>query len=136
MRNPAFLNPSCFDQLNDEVNEEEVVRKASSEGSGDSSMFSSALAHIQSNSNKVGSDPKASQDPFVDEIVVWQHHEPISEDEAAEATEAHRKIYSERNSQGLNASSLGSAAALQVQSSPRHLPASDRSPVKPPTYRS
>ena len=30
------------------VNEDEVVQKASSEGSGDSSLFSSALKHINS----------------------------------------------------------------------------------------
>jgi hypothetical protein len=38
------------------VNEDEVVKKASSEGSGDSSMFSSALAHINSSPDKVRSD--------------------------------------------------------------------------------
>jgi len=72
-------------------NEDEVVKKASSQGSGDSSMFSSALAHISSNPSK--------------------HHEPIDEDEA---TEAHRKVYNQGSTEGLSASSMGSAAALQV----------------------
>lgn len=72
-------------------NEEEVVKKASSHGSGDSSMFTSALAHINSNPSK--------------------HQEPIDEEEV---TEAHRKLYQEKSSDGLSASSMGSAAALQV----------------------
>jgi len=72
-------------------NEQEVIEKASSHSSGDSSMFSSALAHINSNSDK--------------------HREPIDEEEA---TEAHRKIYKEGSSDGLSAKSMGSAAALQV----------------------
>jgi hypothetical protein len=72
-------------------NEDEVVKKASSEGSGDSSMFSSALAHINSSPDK--------------------HEEPIDEEEV---TEAHRKVYSERSTSGMSASSMGSAAALEV----------------------
>ena len=39
-----------------EVNEEEVVKKASSEGSGDSSLFTSALAYINSSSDKASPD--------------------------------------------------------------------------------
>jgi len=73
------------------LDEEEVVNRASSHGSGDSSLFSSALSHINS-------DPR-------------KHHEPIDEEGA---TEAHRKIYQEGSSEGVNASSMGSAAALQV----------------------
>jgi len=70
-------------------NEEEVVKKASSEGSGDASMFSSALAYVSSS----------------------KHEEPIDE---KEATEAHRQIYDERSTSGMSASSMGSAAALEV----------------------
>jgi len=73
------------------LDEEEVVKKASSEGSGDSSMFSSALGFINS-------DPK-------------KHHEPIDEEVA---TEAHRKVYSEGSTSGMNANSMGMAAAMEV----------------------
>ncbi|KAF9648506.1 hypothetical protein BDM02DRAFT_3115270 [Thelephora ganbajun] len=77
-------NPHLFD-------EDEVVKKASSHGSGDSSLFSSALAHINSNRSK--------------------HEEPIDEEGV---TGAHRKIYQEKSTSGMSASSLGSAAALEI----------------------
>ena len=54
----AYLTAlSCVCVFVCEVNEEEVVKKASSEGSGDPSLFSSALAHINSSSDKAGSGP-------------------------------------------------------------------------------
>jgi len=72
-------------------NESEVVSKASSEGSGDPSMFSSALAFINSSPDK--------------------HEEPIDEERA---TEAHNLAYSERSPHGLSANSMGTAAAMEI----------------------
>jgi len=73
-------------------NEQDVVNKAASHSSEDPSMFSSALSHISSNSH--------------------QHNQPIDEEEV---TDAHRKIYQQGGSaDGLSASSMGSAAALQA----------------------
>jgi hypothetical protein len=41
-----------------------------------------------------------------------QHHEPIDEDEVQNA---HRKAYEQDSAEGMSASSMGSAAALQVR---------------------
>ena len=43
---------SLIDKTHGTVDEHEVVAKASSEGSGDSSLFSSALKYVNSNSSK------------------------------------------------------------------------------------
>ena len=40
-----------------------------------------------------------------------QHDEPINEEQA---TEAHRKVYTERSTSGMSASSMGTAAAMEV----------------------
>jgi len=72
-------------------NEDEVVTKAASEKPGDASMFSSAMSFINSSSDK--------------------HEEPIDADHA---TEVHRKVYEEKSAGGMSASSLGTAAAMEV----------------------
>jgi hypothetical protein len=41
-----------------------------------------------------------------------QHHEPIDEDEVQNA---HRQAYEQDSAEGMSASSMGSAAALQVR---------------------
>ncbi|KAI0308164.1 hypothetical protein B0F90DRAFT_1680642 [Multifurca ochricompacta] len=73
------------------INHDEVVQAAQTHGSGDSSLFSSALSFIDQHKG--------------------QHHDPI--DEGA-VQESHRKAYDEGSGRDLPASSLGSAAALQV----------------------
>ncbi|KAH9081696.1 hypothetical protein EDB83DRAFT_2334293 [Lactarius deliciosus] len=69
---------------------DEVVRTAKTHGSGDDSLFSSALSYVHDNKG--------------------QHQDPIDEDEVQEA---HRKAY-DNSDKDLPASSLGSAAALEV----------------------
>ncbi|KAI0801094.1 hypothetical protein C8Q74DRAFT_1444828 [Fomes fomentarius] len=74
-----------------DFDEDEVVNTASREGRGDSSLFSSALGFLKGNKE--------------------EHERPIDEEDVQRA---HRKAYDEGSPSSLNASSLGSAAALQV----------------------
>ncbi|KAI0082088.1 hypothetical protein K474DRAFT_1681462 [Panus rudis PR-1116 ss-1] len=74
-----------------DLDEDEVVNIASKEGSGDKSLFSSALGFIKQN--------------------VGDHDKPVDEERVVQS---HRKVYEEDSASGLPASSLGSAAALQV----------------------
>nr|BCB28861.1 beta-flanking protein [Mycoleptodonoides aitchisonii] len=73
-----------------QFNEEEVVNTASREGSGDSSLFSSALGFLNHNKE--------------------EHERPINEEHVQDA---HRQAYQEGSASSLSASSMGSAAALQ-----------------------
>jgi hypothetical protein len=75
----------------DDFDHDGAVRKASEHGSGDSSLFSTALSFLSEN--------KSHQNNPIDE---------------ADATRAHEKAYNEGKPGDLNASSLGSAAALQI----------------------
>ncbi|KAF9454098.1 hypothetical protein P691DRAFT_810812 [Macrolepiota fuliginosa MF-IS2] len=70
---------------------DEVVRTAEKSGSGDSSLFSSALSFLHDNK-------KAHEEPFDDE----------------EVTRAHNKIYNQNDTSGLSSKLLGSAAALEI----------------------
>ncbi|KAL1748514.1 hypothetical protein HDZ31DRAFT_79636 [Schizophyllum fasciatum] len=74
-----------------DFDDDDVVRKASSQSSGDSSLFSTALSFINSNKGK--------------------HEEPIDEEDV---TKTHKKVYDDDDTSDVNAKSLGSAAALQV----------------------
>ncbi|KAH9968606.1 hypothetical protein BC827DRAFT_266726 [Russula dissimulans] len=74
-----------------QIDHDEAVRHAQTHGSGDSSLFSSALSFVHQNPD--------------------QHGHPIDEEAVQQA---HRQAYEEGNARGLPASSLGSAAALQV----------------------
>ncbi|KAH8099335.1 hypothetical protein BXZ70DRAFT_1009149 [Cristinia sonorae] len=70
---------------------DEVVGTASRNGSGDSSLFSSALSFIKQNQN--------------------EHERPVDEDEVVRS---HKKAYEKNEASNMSASSLGSAAALQI----------------------
>ncbi|KAI0068142.1 hypothetical protein BV25DRAFT_1867189 [Artomyces pyxidatus] len=74
-----------------QFNEDEVVQTAQNHGSGDSGMFQSALGFLHQNKS--------------------QHGEPV--DEAA-VQDSHQKAYHQGAAGDLDASSMGSAAALQV----------------------
>ncbi|RPD55902.1 hypothetical protein L227DRAFT_579380 [Lentinus tigrinus ALCF2SS1-6] len=74
-----------------EFDEDEVVNTASREGSGDNSLFSSALGFLKQNKD--------------------EHEQPIDEEGVQHA---HRKAYEEDSAGSLSAGSLGSAAAMQV----------------------
>ncbi|CDO72953.1 hypothetical protein BN946_scf185007.g7 [Trametes cinnabarina] len=74
-----------------QFDDDEVVNTARREGSGDSSLFSSALSFVKQNKTA--------------------HQEPIDEEGVQHA---HRKAYEEGSAGSLSAGSLGSAAALQV----------------------
>ncbi|TFK56664.1 hypothetical protein OE88DRAFT_1650064 [Heliocybe sulcata] len=74
-----------------DIDHDEAVRTASSQGSGDSSLFSSAMGFLSSNKS--------------------QHSQPVDEQGVQDA---HRKVYQEGDGSGLDASLLGSAAALQA----------------------
>ncbi|KAJ3006363.1 hypothetical protein NUW54_g3965 [Trametes sanguinea] len=74
-----------------QFDDDEVVNTASREGSGDTSLFSSALSFIKQNKSA--------------------HEEPIDEEGVQHA---HRKAYEEGSAGSLSAGSLGSAAAMQV----------------------
>ncbi|KAI0673309.1 hypothetical protein C8Q78DRAFT_1016545 [Trametes maxima] len=84
-------NHSNGTQDRPQFDDDEVVNTASREGSGDNSLFSSALSFIKQNKG--------------------EHEQPIDE---ADVQHAHRKAYEEDSANSLNAGSLGSAAALQV----------------------
>ncbi|KAI0296250.1 hypothetical protein BC826DRAFT_1006087 [Russula brevipes] len=74
-----------------EIDHEEAVRTAQHHGSGDSSLFSSALSHIHHNKDN--------------------HSDPVDEEAVQNA---HRQAYDEGSGRSLSASSMGSAAALQA----------------------
>ncbi|KAL0566517.1 Chitinase 2 [Marasmius crinis-equi] len=72
-------------------NDDEVVRSAEQHGSGDSSLFKTALGFISENKES--------------------HQQPVNEEHA---TRAHQQAYQENNASNMDAHSLGSAAALQA----------------------
>ncbi|KAI0697609.1 hypothetical protein BC835DRAFT_1337942 [Cytidiella melzeri] len=74
-----------------QFDENEVVNTASEQGSGDPSMFSSALSFLGNHSD--------------------QHEQPINEEHV---TNAYQQAYGQGNASSLSASSMGSAAALQA----------------------
>lgn len=80
------------------VNQDEVVQSAAQNGSGDPSMFSHAMQHVQSQTQ--------------------EHEEPIDEEHV---TNAHKQAYENGNAGSLSAGSMGSAAALQVRIPLHHL---------------
>ncbi|KAJ2921314.1 hypothetical protein H1R20_g15785, partial [Candolleomyces eurysporus] len=80
--------PSCEIRF---VDKDEVVKTAEQHGSGESSLFATALSFLSDNKEK--------------------EQEPLDEDKV---TKAHDKVYNEGKTSGLSASALGSAAALQV----------------------
>jgi len=67
------------------------VNNAAQQGSGDSSLFSSALAHITQHSS--------------------EHTQPIDEQHVQDA---HKTAYQDGNAGNLGASSMGAAAAMQA----------------------
>jgi len=73
------------------IDKNEAINTAKAHGSGDSSLFDTALSFLSNN--------KSTQ------------QEPINEDEV---TKAHDKVYNQGNTSGLSANLLGSAAAMQV----------------------
>ncbi|KAF8922092.1 hypothetical protein CPB85DRAFT_1265850 [Mucidula mucida] len=70
---------------------DEVVKTAEKHGSGDSSLFETALSFLSDNKSK--------------------HGEAVDEEDA---TKAHKKAYEDGSASNLSASSMGSAAALQA----------------------
>ncbi|KIP12078.1 hypothetical protein PHLGIDRAFT_82728 [Phlebiopsis gigantea 11061_1 CR5-6] len=74
-----------------QLDHDEVVNNASSQGSGDRSLFSSALGFINQNQE--------------------EHERPVNEQHVQEA---HSQAYSQGNASSLSAGSMGSAAAMQV----------------------
>ncbi|KAI0324465.1 hypothetical protein GY45DRAFT_1331523 [Cubamyces sp. BRFM 1775] len=74
-----------------QFDDDEVVNTASREGSGDHSLFSSALSFVKQNKT--------------------EHEQPIDEEDVQHA---HRKAYEEGSASSLSAGSIGSAAAMQV----------------------
>ncbi|KAI0347781.1 hypothetical protein BDW22DRAFT_1349847 [Trametopsis cervina] len=74
-----------------QFDQDEVVNKAAQEGSGDRSLFSSALDFLNNNHD--------------------EHNRPVDEEHV---TAAHQQAYSNGNASSLSASSMGSAAAMQV----------------------
>ena len=73
------------------IDKNEAINTAKAHGSGDSSLFDTALGFLSNN--------KSTQ------------HEPIDEDEV---TKAHDKVYNQGNTGGMSANLLGSAAAMQI----------------------
>ncbi|KAI0936813.1 hypothetical protein AcV5_004860 [Taiwanofungus camphoratus] len=74
-----------------QFNHDDVINTASQQGSGESSMYSSAIGYVQHNTA--------------------EHEQPIDEQHVQDA---HRQAYQEGNSGNLSAGSMGSAAAMQV----------------------
>ncbi|KAJ8488513.1 hypothetical protein ONZ51_g3520 [Trametes cubensis] len=103
---------SSSDYNRPQFDDDEVVRTASREGSGDHSLFSSALSFIKQ--NKVHMD---SIHFYLTEVLIAtavpqdEHEQPIDEEGVQHA---HRKAYEEGSASSLSAGSLGSAAAMQV----------------------
>jgi hypothetical protein len=75
------------------IDHDEAVQQAQNYGpeSGDSSVFSSALKHLNKNQH--------------------EHNEPVDEEEVQES---HRQAYSKGSAGSLSAGSMGGAAAMQV----------------------
>ncbi|KAJ7597643.1 hypothetical protein C8J56DRAFT_851981 [Mycena floridula] len=73
------------------INEDEVVQHATQHGSGDSSLFSSAMGFLNNNKS--------------------QHNEPVDEEEVQRA---HKQVYHEGNAGNVSADGIGGAAALQI----------------------
>ncbi|GLB35911.1 putative beta-flanking protein [Lyophyllum shimeji] len=73
------------------INNEEAIRTAREHGSGESSLFNTALSFMTHHKD--------------------EHERPLDEEHV---TSAHEKAYGQGNASSLSASSLGSAAALQV----------------------
>jgi len=73
------------------INHEEAVQHAANHGSGDNSLFSSALSHLSQNKHE-HTDP-------IDEEAVQRHHS---------------QAYEKGDAGGLSAGSMGGAAAMQV----------------------
>ncbi|EPQ60406.1 hypothetical protein GLOTRDRAFT_113054 [Gloeophyllum trabeum ATCC 11539] len=74
-----------------DIDHDEAVRTATSQGSGDSSLFSSAMSFLSNNKT--------------------EHQQPVDEQGVQDA---HRKVYQEGDGSGMDASALGGAAALQA----------------------
>ncbi|KAF9040459.1 beta-flanking protein [Hymenopellis radicata] len=74
-----------------EFDRDEVVKTAEKHGSGDASLFETALSFLSDNKSK--------------------HEEAVDEEDA---TKAHKKAYEDGSASHLSASSMGSAAALQA----------------------
>ncbi|KAA1467999.1 beta-flanking protein [Dentipellis sp. KUC8613] len=89
----AEYNPPQYSGHGPDLDQDEVVRNAQhhSSGSGDSSLFSSAMGFLNQN--------KSEHDRPLDEEAVQQ---------------SHRQAYHEGSASNMDASSMGSAAALQV----------------------
>ncbi|KAJ2914257.1 hypothetical protein MD484_g6145, partial [Candolleomyces efflorescens] len=82
---------SSDQEIGDTVDKDEVVKTAEKHGSGESSLFATALSFLSDNKEK--------------------EKEPLDEDDV---TRAHNKVYNEGKTSGLSANALGGAAALQV----------------------
>jgi len=74
-----------------QFNEDEVVNTATQHGSGDSGLFSNALGYVNQNKH--------------------EHEQPVNEQHVQDA---HRVAYQEGAAGDLSASSMGSAAAMQI----------------------
>ncbi|EJD03593.1 uncharacterized protein FOMMEDRAFT_120741 [Fomitiporia mediterranea MF3/22] len=74
-----------------DLDEDYAVKHATQHGSGDESLFSSAMSFVKSNSGS--------------------KHEPVDEEGV---TSAHQKVYEHGSGSSMSADSLGSAAALQA----------------------
>ncbi|KAI0749164.1 hypothetical protein BC629DRAFT_1297777 [Irpex lacteus] len=88
---PLSSSPIRFIDVDCLVNEDEVVNKAAQEGSGDRSLFSSALGFLGNHQE--------------------EHERPLNEEHV---TSAHQQAYGGSGPSGMSASSMGSAAAMQV----------------------
>ncbi|EKM84131.1 hypothetical protein AGABI1DRAFT_81839 [Agaricus bisporus var. burnettii JB137-S8] len=73
------------------IDDDEVIKNGEKSGSGDSSLFSSALGFLKDNKK--------------------DHEEPVDDEEL---TRAHDKVYNKNDSSGITSKLLGSAAALEV----------------------
>jgi len=74
-----------------DFDDDEVVNNANEAGSGDRSLFSSALDFAKGNKH--------------------EHNKPIDEEHV---TNAHRQAYEDGDTSGMSAGSMGSAAAMQI----------------------
>ncbi|TFK36955.1 hypothetical protein BDQ12DRAFT_686152 [Crucibulum laeve] len=74
-----------------EIDHHEAIKNAERNGSGEGSLFSTALGFLSDNKHK--------------------QEEPVDEDEV---TRAHEKVYQQGDTSNVSANALGGAAALQV----------------------
>lgn len=86
------------------------MKTASREGSGDHSLFSSALGFIKS--NKVSHEMAGLTIDYSPRGTSQSEHDQPIDEEGVQ--HAHRKAYEEDSAGSLSAGSLGSAAAMQV----------------------